>query len=109
MTEASDPLEVAKRFAAGLTQANPNVFNSMVHVDVEIALGFDREIERTVLGETVQHVVKEADPGLNVRPTSSIETEGERNTSFAGASFYCRCSHSFNLKSPSNMMITAAC
>jgi hypothetical protein len=52
---------ISEGLKVGLAKANPYVLDGVMTVDLEIAFGFDAQIEQAVTGHMVQHVVKEAD------------------------------------------------
>ena len=56
---ALSPSACSQRLAEG----DADVFDRVMLIDVQIALGLDRQIERRVLGQQREHVVEEADAG----------------------------------------------
>jgi len=50
-----------------LADDDAGVLDGMVHVDVQIALGVDLQVDAGVTGEALQHVVEEAHPGADLR------------------------------------------
>jgi hypothetical protein len=58
MTVSDDASFIANRLVKCLTERNPNVFNRVVGVNVEIALGNDVEINLTVSRNLVEHMLK---------------------------------------------------
>ena len=54
----------------------------IVHVD--IALGFDREVEEAVVRKQGEHVVEKRNSGLNRGGTCAIDGEGEHNVGLGG-------------------------
>ena len=46
-----------------LTEANADVLDGVMRIDVEVAAGLDVEVEQGVLGQQRQHVVEKADAG----------------------------------------------
>ena len=55
---------VAEGLLHRLAKADADVFDRVMLIDVQVALGFDCQIDRRVLGEQRQHVIEEADAGL---------------------------------------------
>lgn len=53
---------LVKRFAEG----DPNIFNRVVLIDVEISIAFKIEVESPMPRHKLQHVIKETDTGANV-------------------------------------------
>ena len=58
---------VAERLLEGLPEHEPDILDRVVIVDVDVALGLDRQVEEPVLGEQRQHVVEKRDPGADLR------------------------------------------
>ena len=54
-------------WATRRAEHDADILGGVVEVDVQVALGADREVEQAVAGEGGQHVVEEADAGGNVR------------------------------------------
>ena len=54
----------------------------MVHVDVQVALAADREVDGGMLGEAFQHVIEEADTGFDIGLAGAIKIEGDRDIGF---------------------------
>ena len=57
MPVAREPLLVAKRLRDRLAERDPDVFNRVVGVDVQIAVGAHREIDHGMARELIEHVV----------------------------------------------------
>ena len=62
----------------------PDVFDRVVLIDVQIALGANRQIDRRVLGEQRQHVVEKADAGRDVGLARAVQVERELDVRFGG-------------------------
>lgn len=60
------------------------IFGGMVIIDVEIALAAEVEIEASVFGERVKHVVKEAESRLDIGESAAVEIEREGDLRFLG-------------------------
>ena len=65
---AADALLVADRLGDRLAERDADVFDRVVAVDVQVALGVDVEVDQAVAGDLVEHVVEEADAGGELRP-----------------------------------------
>ena len=50
-------------FEHGFAERDAGVFDGVVLIDVEIAFGFDVQIESAVARDEIEHVVEEADAG----------------------------------------------
>src|SRR5208283_2117205 len=53
-------------------------------VDVEVALGFDFEIEETMARETIQHVIEEGNAGGDLAASAAVELERDLHRGLAG-------------------------
>ncbi len=74
---AGQALLVADRLGKGLAQGDAHVLDGVVAVDVQVALGLDLEVDSAVAGDLVEHVVEEADAGVELTlplPSRSIST-----------------------------------
>ena len=68
-----DAFSVAERLGHRLAERNAEVLDGMVLVDVEVAVDLGREIETTMAGEQLEHVVEKTDPGADlVSPRPSM-------------------------------------
>src|SRR5262245_10731532 len=70
-----DAFPVAQRLQERLAERDTDIFDRVVLVDVEIALGLQREIEAAVAREQLQHVIEEADAGADV--VASLAVNGQ--------------------------------
>jgi len=72
-SESLDPRLFAQRLMQGLSHDNPDIFHRVVLVDVDIALGLDRQVEEAVFGEEIQHMVKEPNGSVDLPPPGAIQ------------------------------------
>ena len=49
------------------------VFDRMMAVDLKISITFDMQIEETVLGKSLQHMIKKSNACLNMGNTATIQ------------------------------------
>ena len=59
----------------------PEVLDGVVLIDVEVAGGGDRQVERAVTREQLEHVVEEPDAGADVVAAAAVERQLEMNLS----------------------------
>jgi hypothetical protein len=59
----------------------------VVLIDVEVAVGFDRHVERPVPGEQFQHVIEEADAGGDFIGAGSIDVQRSADLGLVGVAF----------------------
>src|SRR5260370_37878193 len=81
---AHDAALIAERRAKCLAQRNTDIFDRMVLVDIEIALGLNLEVENTVTREQLQHVVEKADARLYFVPTATFDGQSQPDIGFRG-------------------------
>ena len=67
MAEPGDPGPVAERLGERRAEDEGDVLDRVVLVDLEVAVGVDRQVEQAVVGERAQEVVVEADAGVDRR------------------------------------------
>jgi hypothetical protein len=65
-----------------LAEGDADIFDGMVRVDVEIALRFNREIEHSMAGDLVEHVIEKANPRRQLRLASAIQIELDADFGF---------------------------
>ena len=81
-----DALHVAKRLLHRLTKRDADVLGGMVMVDVQVALGLDRDVDARVPREQIEHVIEKANTGRDRRATRAIEIDFDLNVGFLGLS-----------------------
>ena len=75
---------VAESLLHRLAEADADVFDRVVRIDLQVSFGFDLEIECSMPREQLEHVVEEADTGLPGAGGRAIEVELEVDLRFAG-------------------------
>jgi hypothetical protein len=60
---------------------DPGVLDGVVTVDVQVALGVHHDVEEAVPRDGVEHVIEEADPGLD-RGLAGAVTRSARGSRF---------------------------
>ena len=93
---AIDALAIAQRFGEQLAQHDAYVFHGVVLIDVEIAIGFEGEVEASVFGEQLQHVVEETDAGGDVVAAAAFDFQGAGDARFFGVALDVGGSHAAN-------------
>jgi hypothetical protein len=83
MSITTDAAFIAQRIAHGLAQANADVLDRVVLIDIQIANGVEREIERGVFGQKREHVVEKPDAGGDLRRSAAVEVQFELNVGFS--------------------------
>src|SRR4051794_17857141 len=85
VAETADAATVAERSVERLAERQRAVLGGVVVVDLEVALAGQLEVEPGVLGQAGQHVVEEAEPGLDLRPAVAVEGEADADRGLVGA------------------------
>ena len=73
---------VAKRLTDCLAETDADIFDSVVGIDRQIAIGVDDEIEEAVAREERQEVIQCADTRSDVALTVAIKKQIERDAGF---------------------------
>jgi len=74
-SEATNTGFVAERYRKGLTKSDTDIFNGVMRVDLQIALGPNDEIEATVTTKLRKHVIEEREAGRGLVATLTIEID----------------------------------
>jgi hypothetical protein len=65
----------------------------MVHIDMQIALCLDIEINEGMSGEELEHVIEKPYPSCDLTPSGAIEIEVDGNFGFSGFSGHSGLPH----------------
>lgn len=79
-----DPLLVAERFGQGFAETNAGVLDGVMVIDVQVARRFDGQVDQRMLREQRQHVIEEADSGVDLRLAGAVEIERQVDGRFGG-------------------------
>ena len=82
VAEPPDAALVAERAVQGLAEHDADILGGMVAVDMQIAFRPHGQVEQPVPRQCGQHVVEEADAGVDVAASRSIEVEVEGDIGF---------------------------
>ena len=82
--EPDDADLVAERLVEGLPQADPDVLDGVVGVDLDVAARLDPEVEEAVLGHRLQHVAQERDGRVHADLPRAVHGELEQDLRLAG-------------------------
>ena len=55
-----------------------------MEVDMQVALGAQLQVEQRVAGQRREHVVEEADPGIDLGGAGPVEVQRQRDVGFSG-------------------------
>jgi hypothetical protein len=81
---AANAFLVAEGLGERLTEGNAGIFDGVMKIDFDVALDFEVEIEKSVLGQQGQHVVEKRDAGLDVGFAGTVDIELEGNVGLTG-------------------------
>ncbi len=84
MAITADALLVADGPRQRLAQRDAHVFDRVMRVDMQIALGLDVEVDQPVPGDLVEHVIKEAHTGGQFGDAGAVEVEGHGDLRLGG-------------------------
>lgn len=68
-----------------LSEADADVFDGVMKVDINVALRRHREVEQTVLCEQRQHVIEESDASVDLGLPGAVEIQLQNDVGFSGA------------------------
>jgi hypothetical protein len=69
----------AERLRHRLAERDAEILDGVMLIDVEIAARVDRQVERAVAREQLQHVVEKADAGPHLIPALAVQAERQRD------------------------------
>src|SRR6185312_14942649 len=93
---AGDALHVAERLLHRLAERDADVLGRVVMVDVQVALGLDRDVDARMPRQEVEHVVEETDTSTYVRTALSLEIDRYLDLGFLGLAFHGAFAHGRN-------------
>ena len=70
-----------------LAEHDAGVLGGVVVVDVQVALGAQRDVDQAVARELLQHVVEKADAGRDVVLAGAVELDGGGDPGLLGVAF----------------------
>ncbi len=76
MTIALNPLAIAQGLDQGFTNHIAGIFGRVVVINVQIPLGPQRQVNQTVLGQLLQHMIQEPNTGCDVIAPFPIDSDG---------------------------------
>ena len=84
MAVTADPAAVAQTFLERRAEGAADILDRVVAVDVQVAVAANRKIEQRVAGQQREHVVEEAEAGLDVGLAGTIEIDRQHDVGFSG-------------------------
>jgi hypothetical protein len=83
VTEAGNTFAIAKGLGERLAEGNTNIFIGVVIINFDIAFRFDIEIDQTVGGNLIEHVIEKRNPRIGVTLSGSVQVDADMNVRFA--------------------------
>ena len=81
----SDALHVAERLFHRLPERDADILGGVVVIDVQVALGLDREVDAGMARQEFEHVVEKADAGRDRRNAGPVEVDRDLDVGLLGA------------------------
>ena len=75
MSVTPDSFFVTQGFLECYPKGQPDVFDTVMAVDLKVAFGLDGKIEKSVKCKLLQHVIEKPNAGFNTGLTGPIEVE----------------------------------
>ncbi len=94
---AGDALHVAERLLHRLAERDADVLGGVVVVDMQVALGLDRDVDARVPRQQIEHVVEEADAGRNVAAAGAVEVDRDLDVGLLGLALHRGLAHGKSL------------
>ena len=86
-------LLVAEGLQEGLAQRDADILDGVMLVDMQVTLASHCDVEQSVAREKLQHMVEEADAGLDLGRTCAIEGEADRDVGLGRLARNARGAH----------------
>ena len=74
-------------------ERDADILGGVVMIDVQIALGLDRDVDARVARQQIEHVVEEADAGRNRRTALPVEIDFDLDVGFLGLALHGGFAH----------------
>ena len=65
-----------------LAHDDADILHRVVFVDIDVAFGLDRQIEEAMLGQQLQHVIEEANPGVDLPLPAAVQRPFDQDIRF---------------------------
>jgi hypothetical protein len=75
ITEPANASAFGKGFVEGLAERDADILGGVVLVDMQVTIGFDRQVETRVARKAIEHVVQETDTSGDIRPARTVQVE----------------------------------
>src|SRR6476659_2135567 len=82
---AGDALLVAKRLCHRLAEHDAAVLGGVVLIDMQVAFGLQEDVDHRMARELLDHVIEEADAGLDCIGAAAVEVDGRGDGGLLGA------------------------
>jgi hypothetical protein len=95
MPVAADAFLVANSPGQRLADRDADILHRVVSVDVQITLGLDLEVDQTVPGHLIEHVLEKRHTGIEPALAGTVEVDADFNLGLQGvpADLGAACRH----------------
>lgn len=73
---------VAQRLRQRLPDRNANVFDRMMRIDMQIAVGAHLKVDQSMAGDLVEHMIEKRNAGRKLSLTGTVKIQTNRNLGF---------------------------
>ena len=84
MTIPANAFFVADRLKQCLAERDADILNGMMVVNVQVALCLYIQINQTVTGDLIQHVIEKRNAGCKILATGTVQIDCDMNLRFVG-------------------------
>ena len=84
MTVTAHAFFIAYRFRKRLAERDSDILHGVMGIDMQIALGFDIEVDQTVTRDLVEHMVEKRHAGIQLLLTGAIKVDHDADLRLVG-------------------------
>jgi hypothetical protein len=84
MAKPPDARKIAQSGFKRLTHHNAGIFDRVMHINMQVALRRNRQVNQRMLGKAFEHMIKKANASRNFRCACPIQIHGDRDLRFFG-------------------------
>ena len=88
MSITADALLVTQRLIKCLPQCNTDILYGVVRIDVQIPFCGNGEVQQTMAGDLIQHVLEERHTGIQLRISAALQAQTDLYLRLKGITLY---------------------